>query len=140
MRYIRIVRPCALVLFSIFLAWRAFAQTGAPEAVMKVSEMAITTRIIHGGPVDSVRRISSASAKTLYCFTRVLSPDNEEREITHVWYYEGEVVGEYALPVKGPHWRTYSKKVVPKGMRGEWRIEAVDVDGNVLGTVKFRMN
>jgi hypothetical protein len=140
MRHCRIVRLYAPVLLAVFLALQAFAQTDPPDAPMKVSEIAITTRIIHGGPVDSVRRISSASAKTLYCYTRVLSPDDQEREITHVWYYEGEVVGEYALPVKGAHWRTYSKKVVSKGMRGDWRVDAVDGEGNVLGTVKFRMN
>jgi hypothetical protein len=102
--------------------------------------MTITTRIVKGNPVDSVRRISSSSVKALYCFTRITAPDDGGREILHVWYRNGEAVGEYSLPVKGEHWRTYSKKAVSDGMEGDWRVEARDADGTVLKTVEFRMN
>jgi hypothetical protein len=60
--------------------------------------------------------------------------------VKHVWYHDGEVVGEYDLPIKGRHWRTYSKKTIEKGKVGTWRVEARDGDGNVLKKVDFRMN
>jgi hypothetical protein len=111
----------------------------AREETLKVTEMTVTTRIVRRNPVDSVRRISAASAKTLYCYTRVTAPDDEERSIFHVWYRNGEVMGEYEVPVRGRRWRTYSKKLIEKGMRGVWRVEARDDEGSLLKSVDFIM-
>jgi len=112
----------------------------AAEELLTIPEMAVTTRIVKRNPIDSVRRISASSEKTLYCFTRVNAPDDEERRISHIWYRNGETVAEYELPVRGSRWRTFSKKVIEKGMRGAWRVEAVDEEGNLLKAVEFTMN
>jgi hypothetical protein len=107
---------------------------------LKVTEMAVTTKVVKGNPIDSVRRISSSSVKALYCFTRILAPKDTDTTIKHVWYLNDEVVAEDTMPVKGSHWRTYSRKGVEKGVSGEWRCEALDSDGNLLKSVSFRMN
>jgi hypothetical protein len=107
---------------------------------LKITEMAVTTKIVRGNPIDSVHRISSASVKALYCFTRLQSKIGKETSIRHVWYRDEVKVGEYLLPVKGERWRTYSKKMIEKGWVGEWRVEALDSEGHLLKAVKFRMN
>ena len=107
---------------------------------LKITEMAVTTKIVKGNPIDSVRRISSTSVKALYCFTRFSAPEDTDTTIKQLWYLNDEVVAEYELPVKGAHWRTYSRKVVEKGLSGEWRCDAVDSEGNLLKSVSFRMN
>lgn len=107
---------------------------------LKITEMAVTTKIVRGNPIDSVHRISSASVKALYCFTRLQNPADEETFIRHVWYRDNEKVGEYQLPVKGERWRTFSKKAIEKGWSGEWRVEALDQEGHLLKSVTFRMN
>jgi len=135
-RYLRFVVVFGLVLFPFLSAGSLQAQ----EETLKVSEMTVTTRIVRRNPVDSVRRISAASAKTLYCYTRVAAPDDEERSISHVWYRNGEAMGEYELPVRGSRWRTYSKMVIEKGMRGSWRVDALDDEGKLLKSVSFTMN
>jgi hypothetical protein len=135
-RYLGFVVVFGLVLFPFLLAGSLQAQ----EETLKVSEMTVTTRIVRRNPVDSVRRISAASAKTLYCFTRVAAPDDEERSISHIWYRNGEAMGEYELPVRGSRWRTYSKMVIEKGMRGAWRVDALDDGGKLLKSVSFTMN
>ena len=112
----------------------------AAEGGLKITEMAVTTKIVKGNPIDSVRRISSSSVKELYCFTRLIASADEETTIKHVWYRNDEVIGEYQLPVKGARWRTFSKKLVVKGAAGDWRVEALDSEGHLLKTVKFRMN
>lgn len=113
----------------------------ALAAGLRITEMAVTTKIVKGNPIDSVHRISSASVKELFCFTRINTEEDQETTIKHIWYQNNEKVGESELPVKGTRWRTYSKKVVEKGRSaGDWRVEALDSDGNVLKTVKFRMN
>jgi hypothetical protein len=107
---------------------------------LKITEMAVTTKVVKGNPIDSVWRISSSSVKTLYCFTRISAPKGTDTTIKHVWYLDGKVVHEDEMPVKGSHWRTYSSKTVEKGMSGDWRCVAQDEDGNVLKSVSFKMN
>ncbi len=109
-------------------------------AGLKITEMAVTTKIVRGNPIDSVRRISSTSVKALYCFTRLTSETGKETFIKHVWYSDGVKVAEYQLPVKGEKWRTYSKKAVEKGLSGDWRVDALDSEGKLLKSVQFRMN
>jgi len=117
------------------------AGVGEPQASdLKITEMAVTTKIVKGNPIDSVRRISSTSVDALYCFTRVVRPKGPETTIKQVWYLNDEVVGEYELPIKGAQWRTFSKKTVVKGQSGVWRCEALDSEGSLLKSVTFQMN
>ena len=124
----------------ILLALTLLPHSPACAASLRITEMAVTTRIVRGNPIDSVHRISSASVKRLYCFTRLTAGEEADTTITHVWYRNGEKLGESVLPVKGRTWRTYSSRPVERGMAGEWRVDAVDADGKVLKTVSFRMN
>jgi hypothetical protein len=112
----------------------------AESTGIRITEMTVTSKIFKGNPVDSIKRISTSSVKALYCFTRIDSSTDEETSVRHVWYHDGEKVGEYALPVKARGWRTYSKKFIAKDEVGTWRVEAQDREGNVLRSVDFRMN
>ncbi|MGA2151951.1 MAG: DUF2914 domain-containing protein [Geobacteraceae bacterium] len=127
---------CCLVL--IILSGALTVQ--AADNGLKITEMTVTTKIVKGNPIDAVHRISSASVKVLYCFTRLDSTTGAETSIRHVWYRNSDKAGEYRLPVKGEHWRTFSKKMISKGWAGDWRVEALDSEGHLLKTVKFRMN
>lgn len=135
------MRSSALVRLSFTLFFGATLFLGEALADgMKITEMAVSTKIVKGNPIDSVHRISSTSVQALYCFTRIVSPDEGETNITHIWYLNDEVVGKYVLPVKGGRWRTYSKKVLEKGTSGDWRCDALDSDGKLLKSVSFKMN
>jgi hypothetical protein len=127
---------CCLVQILLFCTLPAQAK----DKDLEITEMTVTTKIVRGNPIDSVHRISSASVKALYCFTRLQSATGEETIIRHIWYRNNEKVGEYELPVKETRWRTFSKKIIEKGWSGDWRVEAVDSEGHLLKTVKFRMN
>ncbi len=130
------LQTCCFALFMLIAA----GPVKATDNGLKITELAVTTKIVKGNPIDSVHRISSASVKALYCFTRLKSAAGGETTIHHVWYRDGEKVGDYELPVKGERWRTYSMKMIEKGWAGDWRVEILDKGGNILKTVKFRMN
>jgi len=132
------LRHTILLLILLFTAQSIYSTVEA--ASLKITEMTVTTKIVKGNPIDSVHRISSASVKQLYCFTRLTSEEEGETAIKHVWYKGEEKIGESVLPVKGTKWRTFSSRMVEKGMAGDWRVEAFDSDGKLLRTVKFRMN
>ncbi len=125
-------------LLVLFLATAGFCQSA--EGGLKITEMAVTTKIVRGNPIDSVSRISSSSVTALYCFTRFTAPEDTDTMIKHVWYRNGEKAGEYELPVKGARWRTYSRKALGKGAVGDWRVEILDSGGKLLKMVKFRIN
>jgi len=122
----------------LFLATAGLCQSA--EGDLKIIEMAVTTKIVRGNPIDSVSRISSSSVAALYCFARFTASEDTDTMIKHVWYRNGQKAGEYELPVKGTRWRTYSKKAVDKGAVGDWRVETLDSDGKLLKEVKFRIN
>ncbi len=127
--------PVILLCLLLSTPFRAVAEEG-----IRITELAVTTKIVKGNPIDLVHRISSSSVKSLYCFTRLTAPKGTDTTIKHVWYNGQEKVAEYQLPVKGEKWRTYSKKTIQKGWVGEWRVEVLGSDGKLMKTVKFRMN
>ena len=131
------MRSC-MIIVACFLALTGVGR--AEEATLKIVEMAVTTKVVKGKPIDSVHRISSQAVKALYCFTRVVGPADSNGSIKHVWYHNNVQVTEQKLPVKGERWRTYSKKPVAPGDAGDWRVEVLDSTGRLLKTVKFRMN
>lgn len=112
----------------------------AAEGEIRITELAVTTKIVKGNPIDLVRRISSSSVKNLYCFTRFTAPPGTDTTIKHVWYNGEEKVGEYELPVKGEKWRTFSMKTIQKGWSGDWRVDVLASDGKLLKSIKFTMN
>ena len=132
-----VVLAVICLLFTVTSSGQALAAEGNG---MKITEMAVTTKIVRGNPIDSVRRISWRSVPSLYCFTRLVSSEGGEQSITHVWYRNDVKVAESKLPVRGERWRTYSKKTVGSDSPGEWRVDALDGEGNLLRSVKFRVN
>jgi hypothetical protein len=107
---------------------------------MTVPEMAVTTKVVKGKPIDAVRRISAATVDVLYCFTRTKSASDEETVIRHRWFRDGVQVKESELPVKGKRWRTYSRQSIDRSSVGNWRVDAVDAEGRTMRSVSFRIN
>jgi len=112
----------------------------AEDGGLRITEMAVTTKITRNNPIDAVRRINRRSVPALYCFTRIVNPSGEEAAIRHIWYRNGEVAGEQELQVKGKKWRTWSKRPIDRDSAGTWRVEALDSEGKLLKTVEFRIN
>ncbi|HEY6009214.1 MAG TPA: DUF2914 domain-containing protein [Geobacteraceae bacterium] len=129
--------PLAVMAMLVFLCCAAASATAAD---LQITEMAVTTKIVKGNPIDAVRRISSTSVKALYCFTRIVNPAGEDTTIKHIWYRNDEQVSEQELKVQGEKWRTWSKRPISREAAGEWRVDALDGAGNLLKTVKFRIN
>lgn len=129
---------------SLFLAAVLIIACSFPASAesvdIKITELVITSKLVKGKPIDSIKRLSSSTDKNLYCFTRTVAPAGTDASIKHLWYRGEEKVGEFTLPVKGDKWRTYSKKSIQKGWAGDWRVDVVDAGGTLLKTVKFRMN
>ncbi len=134
------VMPLAVPVVLIIMLVFGEANLAAAGEGLNITEMAVTTKIVRGNPIDAVRRISSLSVKALYCFTRIVNKSGEETTIKHLWYRNGEQVRETELPVRNEKWRTYSKREIDRESAGDWRVDAVDSEGKLLKSVEFRIN
>ena len=75
----------------------------------------------------------------LFCFTRVLGPYLEEKgqHVVHVWYYGETERARITLPVRSSNWGTYSSKIIRPFETGDWHVDVLDPEGEVVGVFQF---
>ena len=78
----------------------------------------------------------SADVGQVYCFTRITGADTET-SITHIWYLDGVEMATVELTVRGPNWRTWSTKTIFSDWTGEWSVDVLDAEGNLLRSKSF---
>ncbi len=109
----------------------------ADQPVMQAAEVVVTTGIQDRIPVDAIQSYA-ASVESLYCYCRMIGV-RSEATIEHVWYHNGREVSRISLPVRSSNWRTWSKKTIPAGGRGAWRVDVLDDQGEILGSQGFTL-
>jgi hypothetical protein len=57
--------------------------------------------------------------------------------VRHVWFHQGQAVMRANLEIGGAQWRTYSRRLLPKGATGDWVVEARGPDGGLLARQEF---
>jgi hypothetical protein len=104
---------------------------------VEVSRMAVCTNIVDREPVEEGERFN-ASVGRLYAFTHIMGA-NDFVELGHVWYFNDVERARITLPVRSPNWRTYSSKLIQPFEIGDWRVDVVDPQGEVLKSVAFQV-
>lgn len=74
--------------------------------------------------------------ENIYCFTRIVGVEGE-REVVHNWYYNDNLVAEVTLFVGSPNWRTFSSKAILPEYSGDWKVEVVLKNGELLKQIMF---
>ncbi len=72
----------------------------------------------------------------LYCHSLVEGVE-DSTAITHIWYYGPKEMARVELPVKSPHWRTWSSKRILPQWEGWWRVDVLSVEGDTLTSAYF---
>lgn len=103
-------------------------QQGA-SAQTEVARAQFTTEVQNKEPVDEVSTFP-AEQDPLYFFTEVKNAAGQT--ITHRWKHNGEVMAEVPLQVGSDSWRTWSSKELIPSWEGEWTVEVVDANGQVI--------
>ena len=103
-----------------------------------IERAALATGIIDREP-EGVANKFPWDIEKIYFFTQVQGALLNHTTITHRWYYKNKLMAEVELPVKSNNWRTYSSKRIIYEWIGNWYVEAVDVKGNVLKTLRFEI-
>lgn len=110
-------------------------ETQEKATELNVVRDAVSEGIIDREPVDAGEAFSPNLGR-IYYFTEVESSD-PSAEITHVWYYGDREMARVTLPVEGARWRTWSSKGILPEWVGQWKVEAVSMEGTVLASESF---
>ncbi len=114
------------------------AEIGAPlfSAETGVLRLALLTNETPSAKARSLgEQIDAATVPQLALYSEVKGLNGQN--IEHLWYYEGKLMTRIKLPVKLDYWRTYSRKEFDAGQKGEWRVEILDPQQNLLFSHHF---
>ena len=124
----------ALFFVLVLLASVVNAQEAAG---LKVEEMIFCTGVEDRQPVGADTLFVN-TVENIYCFTKISGAEGETT-ISHLWFFNDEQKAKVDIAVKGKTWRTWSSKQILKEWTGNWRVDVVDVDGNILLSKTFKV-
>lgn len=129
----------AAVLLALPLS--AFAQEadGAGEEEVSLTSVPnalaqFTTAVEDREPVDQVTFVGNDIRK-IYFFSDLRELGG--RTVIHRWLHGDAVRAEVAFEVQGPRWRVWSSKEMLEDWLGDWTVEIVTDDGEVIAAETF---
>jgi hypothetical protein len=102
---------------------------------IKIVRSAICTDVVEREPMEVGESFNSSVGK-LFCFTKIVGAKTPV-EVTHAWYFDDTEMATVNLPVRSPNWRTYSSKIILTREVGDWHVDVIGPDGEVLKTLEF---
>jgi hypothetical protein len=119
----------------VSVCFAVLAATVFAQGPVTITEAVICKDIQDREPVDAHDVFSSDVGK-LHCFTRTSAVG--KTTIQHVWYLEGEKRAEVSLTIgASPSWRTSSSKIIRPIDTGNWKVNILGPDGEILKTASF---
>ena len=103
--------------------------SGVPTAIAQ-----FTTGIENREPVDQVSFVKNHVRK-IFFFSDLRNLEGER--VSHQWSYEGRVIATVDFDVRGPRWRVWSSKEMKPAWTGDWTVEILKSDGEVVAAETF---
>ena len=112
---------------------------GAKIDTNVVSRAVLTTGITQREPVDVLKDNLKRTqfSEKLYFFTEI--KNLQGRMIHHLWFHQDQLMAEIPLTVGAVRYRTYSSKNIMPSQTGQWRVEVVTQQGQLLAQKSFRI-
>jgi hypothetical protein len=130
--FITAIMVIGLVFYSASIC---LAQEGQMDEPLIVEDAVICMDVIDRIPLEPGLVFSSDIGR-LYCFTRIVGAKTDI-EITHNWYYNDRQVASVPLAVRSSNWRTFSSKKILPTYKGNWKVEVLASDGQILKEITF---
>lgn len=121
-----------LMVFVLLAAWSG-GSAGVQEVILE--RLLICRGVSEREPVEPTAIFSLADGKA-FAFAELMS--TEPGSVTFVFSHEGKEKAAISLPYKAGRYRLWASKRF-FGLRGAWRVELRDSEGEVLGAVSFRV-
>jgi hypothetical protein len=123
-----------VITISLSQATTIKAQT---TASLEVVGAVICREVVDREPVDTGNSFEASVGK-LYCFTKIIGA-HSPIEIAHVWYFGDTERVKVNLSVKSSNWRTYSSKKIQAHETGDWHVDVLGPEGEVMRTLHFKI-
>jgi len=130
-----------IIILNLFFAFPSacLSQEGKiKKSSIRIEDPAICQGVVNRTPVEQ-GDVFPGDVKKLFCFTRVVGA-KEDTEVIHEWYYKGRIISRVFLPVKSVSWRTHSSKTILPEYTGEWKVEVMSKDGELLKQIYFAVH
>jgi hypothetical protein len=105
------------------------AEPAVPSALAQ-----FTTAVEDREPIDQVTFVSN-DVRKIFFFSDLRGLQGHR--VTHRWIHDGEVVAEVGFEVGGPRWRVWSSKDLRPDWLGDWTVEIVTDEGEVIAAETF---
>ena len=121
------------LMISLF-ALSSLLVSGLVHAEGSVARAIVTTGVADREPVNDLERVLAGNEKVLF-FTELRGMEGQT--VKHRWSHGGEALAEVEFNVGGPRWRVWSSKNLMPEWAGEWKVEVLDGEGNVVSEKGF---
>lgn len=119
----------------VLIAFVFFSVCSFAQSSDVIKRAVVTTAIDNREPVDEVTQVETGIDKVFF-FTEIVN--KADSYITHRWFLDGKLEAEIVLKIGSDRWRTYSSKnLVPELHSGQWQVEVIDQQNQVLVTRTF---
>lgn len=99
-----------------------------------ISQAVFSKSIENRAPIEIVTEVDDSLGK-IYFFTNIRNLTGDK--ITHRWIYKDEVKAEVSFDIKGKRWRVWSSKNLWHTWTGQWKVEVVNQNNELLLTKIF---
>jgi len=99
-----------------------------------VARTIVTTAVANHEPSNDLTQVP-ASDETVMFFTELRGMAGQT--IKHRWMHNGEQLAEVSFNVRGARWRVWSSKKMMPSWQGEWTVQVVDGNDQVIAEKSF---
>ena len=85
-------------------------------------------------PLNIIEELDNSFGK-IYFFTNIRNLKGQS--IRHRWIYKNKVMAEVEFDINGPRWRVWSSKNLWPTWLGEWSVEVLNANSEVLYKKEF---
>ena len=106
---------------------------------LKLNEIMICRDIYKRNPVKPGNEFIN-TVDTLFCYTKI-SNSGLKKQVKHVWFYENKEMTTVRYNIKPSfNYRSWSRKKIMKNQIGKWRVDVIDGNDELLGSISFNVN
>ena len=99
-----------------------------------ISQAVFAKSVENRTPIEIVTEVDDSLGK-IYFFTNIRNLIGDK--ITHRWLYKDKVKAQISFDVKGKRWRVWSSKNLWHTWTGQWKVEVVNQQNELLLTKIF---
>ncbi len=128
------------IMIALFILCAVFTSNAQSQdmGTVQVVEGTICTDVVDRNCINSSTRFTAPVDK-LYCFTKIVGAQNNTH-VTHVWYFGETERARVGLDVRSGSWRTFSSKIIQPHEIGDWHVDVLGEDGQLLMVIPFEVH